>query len=428
MRQMLAVTRRVLSIEDRNPTAFYLQAVLAARAGKYALSRALMQRTNGTLDDRPAAMLLVGAVEYRLGNVEQAIERLTRLVAIEPDNIKARRILAAAQWRAGDTRATIQTLQPIADRADAQSDVLTLIGRAYQRNGEHKQAASYLDRAAMPLPILASGPIDPREIAALQRRVASHPTATSPRIALIRALMGANRTQEALAEAVVLQRAHDRAPVAHVLVGDALAALGRFGPAADAYRRAAGISLAEPVAIRLIEALRASGQGEPAARILSTFLERNPQSTAAQRIAADFMMNAGQFARAAGVLEGLRQRLGDGDAALLNNLAWAYFQTGRSLDAVALARKAYALAPASPAVSDTYGWLLFQSGDDRERGLSLLEQAVAQAPRNAAVRWHLAQAYAAVGRNAEARAVAQVALALPGLAEPAKVKALLARL
>jgi tetratricopeptide (TPR) repeat protein len=412
MRAMLATTRLVLSIEDRNPTAFYLQAVLAARAGKFVLSRALMQRTGDALDNQPAAMLLVGAVEYQLGNIEQAIDRLTRLIALQPENIKARRILGAAQWRAGDVRATIETLQPIADLPDADSYVLTLIGRAYERRGERGQAANYLDRAAMPSPVLATNPVDPRELAVLQRGVAINPAAAGPRIALIRALMRSGRNQEALAQALILQRANPGVLTAHVLAGDALAALGRFAPAADAYRLAANISFTEPVAIRLVEALRGAGQGKAAAQALSLFLGQNPQNVPARLLAADFMMNAGEFARAAGVLEGLRKRLGDRDAALLNNLAWAYFQTGRNTDALAAAAKAYALAPANAAVSDTYGWLLFQTRENRARGLSLLEQAVDQAPRNAGVRRHLAEAYAAEGRKVEAKAATQAARAL----------------
>lgn len=398
MRAMLAATRLALSIEDRNPTAFYLQAVLAARAGKFALARSIMQRTGGALDGQPATMLLMGAVEYQLGNIGQAIERLARLVALQPGNIKARRILGAAWWRAGDPRGAIETLRPIADLPGADSYTLTLIGRAYERQGDRRRAADYLDRAAMPSPGATPQAGDPREIVVLQRGVAIDPAAAGPRIALIRALMRGGRNEEALGHATALQRANPGAPAAHVLAGDALAALGRFGAAAEAYRLAANISFTEPVAIRLVEGLRRAGQGAAASRALSLFLGQNPRNVAGQLLAADFMMEAGQFRRAAALLEGLRRRLGDRDAALLNNLAWAYFRTGRKAEALALAEKAYALTPANPAVSDSYGWLLLQTGGDHDRALRLLEQAAARAPHDAEVRSHLAQARALAAR------------------------------
>ena len=397
MRAMLAVTRRVLTIESRNPQAFYLQAVLAARAGKFALARSLMQRTAGALDEQPAAMLLEGAIEYQLGNNELALERLGRLVALQPGNIKARRLLGAAQWRADDARGVIETLEPIAGLADADSYTLVLIGRAWERTGDRGRAGEYLDRAAMPAAV-QSRPADPRDIAAIERAVAIDPAATAPRLALVRALIRSGRTGEALDHALVLQRANPGAPAAHLLVGDALAAMGRFAPATAAYVRAANISFTEPVAIRLVDALRHAGQGAEAARALSLFLGQNPRNVAGQLLAADFMMSAGRFAQAAVLLEGLRRRLGDRDAALLNNLAWAYFRTGRPDEAVAAAEKAHALAPANPAAADTYGWVLLRTGGNRTRAIGLLEQAAAQAPGNAEVLRHLAQARAMAAR------------------------------
>ena len=127
MKEMLADTRAILEIAPKNPNAYYLQAMLAARAGKYELADSLYRRTGGALDDLPAAMLLAGAIEYQTGRPERAIQRLSRLVGLQPDNIKARRLLAAAQWRLGDSAATIATLRPIADRADADPYTLTLI-------------------------------------------------------------------------------------------------------------------------------------------------------------------------------------------------------------------------------------------------------------------------------------------------------------
>lgn len=383
-RAMLAATRAVRALDSDNPLALFLQATLAARAGHYDLARTLIQRTGDALDDLPAAMLLAGVIELATGNSEQAIERLGRLVAAQPDNLKARRLLAAAQWRAGDVDATIATLAPIADLPQADSYVLTLIGRALERRDERTAAARYLDRAAMPTRAAGPGPaaVDPAALALLRGAAA----------------------------------------------GDALGALGRWHEAAEAYREAANISFSEPVALRLVQALQRAGNGPAAAHVLATFLHQNPRNVAAQLMAADFHMGAGEWLSAIAIYEDLRRRLGDRDAALLNNLAWAYHRAGRSGRAVALAARAHALSPANPALADTYGWLLFETGRNRRRGLALLEQAAGQAPDAAGVRWHLALAYRAAGRNPEARSAAQAALALPGFTERTKAEALLARL
>ncbi len=130
MRAMLEETRKVLAISPKQPMAFYLQAMLAARARNFDLARSLYQRTGGALDEQPAGMLLASAIEFQIGNVEQAVTRLERLVAMQPENRKARRLLAAAHWKRGNLEGTIQTLRPIAERADADSYSLALLGQA----------------------------------------------------------------------------------------------------------------------------------------------------------------------------------------------------------------------------------------------------------------------------------------------------------
>ena len=57
----------------------------------------------------------------------------------------------------------------------------------------------------------------------------------------------------------------------------------------------------------------------------------------------------------------------------------------------------------APAVIDTLGWLLVETGNSG-RGLTLLQEAVAKAPHIAEIRYHLAVGLHKAGRNAEAKA------------------------
>ena len=131
MADMLADVRHVHSLTDGHPTAYYLQAVLAARGRNFELARSLYNRTRGAFDNSPAGMLLQGAIDFETGNFEQAARRLVRLVALQPDNRKARRLLAASQWRMDDARSAAATLWPIVSRPDADSYSLSLMGRAF---------------------------------------------------------------------------------------------------------------------------------------------------------------------------------------------------------------------------------------------------------------------------------------------------------
>lgn len=375
---MLADVRRALAAEPGNPRAWYLEAVLAARAGKFDLARTLYGHTGAVYDEQPAGMLLAGAIELGTGHADLAAARLTRLVSLQPDNDKARRLLAQAQWRQGDAGATAETLRPLADRPDADAYSLRLLADSAAKLGDGRAASAYRARAALPQhrseAALLAPPVDDDTLAVLRREAEATPQAPA-QIALIRALLGRGATGEALDRALRLESANPGAPDAHVLAGDALGLAGDFRGASEAYRRAANIAFTEPVALRLVEALRRSGDEAAAGRALALFLTQNPQSVPAQLLAADSLLQARRWDAAIDLLERLRARLGDRDSTLLNNLAWAYAGEGDYAAALTLAKRAWSLDPANPATGDTYGWLLFKSGRDRTRGLALLHRA-----------------------------------------------------
>src|SRR3546814_15655975 len=81
---------------------------------------------------------------------------------------KARRLLAATQWKLGDARGTAETLATIVDRPDADSYSLTLAGQALQKLGKSDEAAILLARAAQPrnrsATALWSNPVSDEEI------------------------------------------------------------------------------------------------------------------------------------------------------------------------------------------------------------------------------------------------------------------------
>ncbi len=71
----------------------------------------------------------------------------------------------------------------------------------------------------------------------------------------------------------------------------------------------------------------------------------------------------------------------------LNNLAWLYYEK-KDNQALPLAKRAASLAPKAPAVLDTYGWILVESGQ-LEEGISILEKALAFDPEAKDIKEHL---------------------------------------
>ena len=204
-------------------------------------------------------------------------------------------------------------------------------------------------------------------------------------------MLARGQSDEALARARRLQADNPGAPDVHLLVGDTLAARGDFAEAANQYRRAANLAFTEAVAMRLIDALQRSGQAEAADDVLDLFIQQNPRSVPGLILVGGRALQQQDWLFAIAVYEGLRSRIGNNDATILNNLAWAYAESGDDDRALPLARRAWALDRANPATADTLGWLLFRSGR-RAEGLVLLQQAAHGAPTNSPVRQRLAEA------------------------------------
>ena len=425
---MLSITRKILALDPGNANAYFLQAVLAARAGNYDLARGLLYRTKNRLDNVPAVMLLTAVLEMKAGAAEQAISRLEDLVKSQPTNLKAKRLLGAAMWHSGDSASAISVLTSLANRADADSYTLSVIGRAYEEQGDRQNAAMFLDRANAPV----RGDPVPFELSGRLVRLAQSSTADADNadiaIPRITNLIISGRAADGLAQARALQQKNPGAPAAHVLVGDALMSLDRANEATAAFQNAAKIKFSEPIALRFIDALRKSGRDSEALRVLDLFLSQNPRSVPGLLLAADHFMTTGAWDRAISLFEGLRVRLGNRDAVLLGNLGWAYFNKRDYAQAIRFSAAAYDIAPLNPAVANSYGWILFASGKDKPGGVKLLAKAAAIAPQHPGLAWQLAQALVATGKTEAARPYLKVAAAEAGFPDQKAAAAMLAGL
>lgn len=101
-----------------------------------------------------------------------------------------------------------------------------------------------------------------------------------------------------------------------------------------------------------------------------------------------------------------------GDVVALNNLAYLLVEepSGRE-EALQLARQAYQASRGAAMVADTFGWVLFRSGDTAQ-AMRVLRDAVAAAPTSAVLQIHLARVLLAGGDLPGARTHWERALAL----------------
>ncbi len=399
MKDMLTVARKIISLDGKNPRAFFMQAVLAARAGKHDLARSLMLKTEGRLDGQPAVMLVQGIIEHSEGNYNAAIEKFRQLVSMQPNNHRARNLLARSLYLAGDLEATSATLRPLINRSGADPYAIWLASRALEAQDRRDGATALLNRAAnhdigQETAFMPDTPIN-----VLAAEAGRQPNNARVMIPYIRALYNAGDYRAAHGHARRLQAANPGASDAHILVADTSMALGDHDGALAALDQARKIRFSEPVMLRMVDALRAKGAMQESGELLAQFLSYNPSNIAGLRWMAYAHLETENWSVAAYILENLRRRLGEGDALIMAGLAQAYTGLGDTKKAIDAGRKAYALQPSSPVVSHLFGLALLEDEAREQDAVDLIEKAVSIRPENLTYRQSLRRAYAALEKR-----------------------------
>ena len=373
-KDMLAALRRAATFAPDNARLFYLQAVLAARAGNYVLARSLLQRTRGALDDEPGFMLLSAVVELQLGGEAVAATWADRLIAEQPNNLVARRILAVADWADGDADAAAEALAPIVGRTDADSWSLLLAARVAAETGQRDASLSFLARAAS----LNRGNAPPFAVNDSYGLVAmggdAAPLDPAKAIPAISADMAAGNYASAIARATKLRDANRGIADAHILLGDAAFAGGRYALAIQSYRSARDLDAGERTTLRLANALFASGDSAGSGAAILALRDSQPSSIAADRLAGHLAMDIEHWDQAIGHFERVRQKIGNRDVVVLRELARAWAAKGDRARALPLIALAYRLQPLNSEIMLFYADLLDQRGDS-QNAMDLREKA-----------------------------------------------------
>lgn len=354
--ETLTVTRRVLELSPRNPRAYYLQAVLAARAGNYPLARKLLARTKGKLDSSAGVQMLRGVVELSAGNTVAAGDALEAVLRARPASRAATDLLARAIYQRGQYRyATLRFADAIV-RDEASPYLLTVVARSYEALGDRQRAGELLDRAA-------------------RARVA--PLRVLPEQGRIGAMLASGEGGAALASSEGAARTDPGFYDAMALAGDVQLALGNPRGAQARYAQASEIRMPESLFQRRFDAYVLAGDGRGGTELVEAYLSQNPASRVALRAAASVAIGTGDTARARAILIWLRDNGGARDVQLLSDLAMVEAEAG-DLDAArddALA--AYRLQRASPVAAQALGYSYAVLGTRPDLARALLDKAQA---------------------------------------------------
>lgn len=351
---------------------------------------------------------------------DEATTWLEKAQAENPDAIPAVLKLGAHYLGTKQEKKALTLARKFQASHPESADLLDLLGQAQLANEDgagaldsYSKLVSMMPKSALAQMRLAAAQSrlknDVAAAEALKKAVALQPDLLQARVAQVELAMRRGRQDEALAMTRELQQKTPGSPIGFLLEGDLQQTLKKPELAVAAYDKALAITKSGAVLMRSAEALRKAGKTKEAQARIAAWAKQNPNDATVQMYLAESHMAEKQFKPAIAILEALVKRE-PGNGAALNNLAWAY-QQEQDPRALATAEQAYKVAANNAAVMDTLGWMLVEQGNV-ERGLPLLQKAVAGAPGAPELRYHLAVGLHKSGDKKAARKELETLLAL----------------
>ncbi|PWT84701.1 MAG: PEP-CTERM system TPR-repeat protein PrsT [Proteobacteria bacterium] len=397
-------------------------AILDMRNGQI---EAAKQRYESVLAKDPkneqALLALVGFLEMNRApaeDVEKAIDRAIEANPASPDP----RIVKVGYWlQHNDPKKAVATAQQAQATLPQNPRVLEVLARAQRAAGEYDQAiasfgklVSLMPKSATPLMAQADAYAAAKDWSgarqAVNKALELQPDSIAMHLALTRVDIESRHFADARDEARAIQRRWPTDPRGYMAEAEIQVAQKNL-PEAERILRAAIEKLNNPALVTgLYSLLDRQGRSQEADAFAASWAAKNPKDITVVTAVATLSEQRKDYAAAARWYRSA-VKAQPKNAVLLNNLAWVL---GALHDASALeyGRQALALAPDTPAVLDTVGWLMVEGGDV-PNGLELLKKAHNLAPKVAPIELNFAKALIKAGQAKEAREHLQALAQLP---------------
>lgn len=341
--EAIKLVKGVIALDGSRPEAHLLLIRHLLATKDYRASLDAAQAARAALPENPEILDVVGRTQIAAGDLQQAISTFSKLVALDSSSANAHVRLAGAHLAANNKAAAEQSLKKALavapDFVPAQQALISLA----QADGRHDEAIK-------------------------------------------------------IGRGVIKQRPKD--PVGYLLTGTIESNRNNHAAAAAVYREGLAASPDTRLAAKLHATLAGAGSGAEADAFARSWQAQHPKDLQFIAFLGDSALARQQFAAA----EGHFRAIVAADAknvAALNNLAWALSKQGKP-GAAALARKAVELRPDTPGLLDTLAAALASEGD-LPQAIEVQKKALALAPGDEGLRFHLAQHYVKAGKTADAR-------------------------
>ena len=255
-------------------------------------------------------------------------------------------------------------------------------------------------------------------IAFLESMTESENNSSAAKIALIRARLSQDRTDEALALANELVAEFPDSTSARQVLANTQFAIGKAEDAEETLRQVAEETGNGSDVLQYARVLGAQGKSEQAEQVIEEGLKSSPENPDLLWARASYLERANDIDGAIEIYEKIYEA-NTSSQIVANNLA-SLLATYRD-DDVSLER-AFSVArrlrdtQVAP-FQDTYGWILFRRGETEE-ALSYMEPAAQALTSDPIVQYHLGRIYEELGRKDDAIKQYDAAIGIAGESDP----------
>jgi cellulose synthase operon protein C len=375
------------------------------------------ERMNQALKDHPGNTLVLtelARLEEASGNAKNALELLRKAVALNESSVPANLQLGEMYMRLGMKQELSLHMQKLERLFPDDIQVMRMIGVAHLSQGDPdkakllfrhmSKAAGYNQTILLDAASLSRTAGDMEGATwSLMKVLEDNPGSMPALIAMAEVQLVSGRLESAAETINTMIKFHPEAPSSYRLQADLAMAKGKFPQAIAGYKKSIAMGGSQNVTLSLYRAYLLSGDVKSGVTFLEDTIKSMPKgndSRGLKKYLAEGYMRLGDLNAAGATYEGLIDS-GLRDPDVYNNLSMIRFKQGGE-GALELARKAHALQPDNPAISDSLGWILVKTGKPAQ-GLRYLRNANLRASSSKSIRYHIASALVDLGRNEEAQ-------------------------
>lgn len=326
-----------------------------------------------------AARIKLIEMQMRLGKSENALRTANELVSIAPESPAALNALAQVQLLNKQIPSGVATYRKLVSIVPTAPQGYFLLGKALLMNDNLTEAKVAFDEA-----------------------IKLSPNMSDARAERVGVELKDSGIEAATKLAEKYRDESPENPSSHRLLGDVYMRGEKFADASASLEKAQQLNPSGNTLRRLYVAMIRDGREDDAFKKLQLWTKTNPEDWETRLVLSTELIRRGNLDAAIVENEALNEKL-PGRPVILNNLGWLYARKGDARG-LPLVRTAHELAPQSPEIQDTYGWLLVKDSKVKE-GLEILDKAAKALPNSAEVQYHFAAALAQSGKKAEAREI-----------------------